>query len=83
MPTSPLDYRGRISIDPEVLVGKPVIRGTRIPVTLILNLIRHGYSFEQVIEDYPILTEDDIKAALAYAEARLNNEEGLNLAESA
>jgi len=75
--------RDRISINPEVLVGKPVIAGTRIPVTLILNLLRHGYSFEQVIEDYPILTEDDIKAALAYAEARLNDEEVQILAEPA
>lgn len=71
------EWEDRISINPDVLVGKPVIKGTRIPVSLILNLLAHGYDFEQIIEDYPILTREDIVAALTYAEARLEREESL------
>ena len=58
----------RISIDPKILVGKPVVRNTRIPVYLILNLIAHGYDFNRIIKAYPELTHQDIKAALQYAE---------------
>lgn len=65
-PSSP-DVQGRITVDPGILVGKPVVTGTRIPVYLILNLIAHGYDFAQIIEDYPCLQHDDIKAALLYA----------------
>jgi uncharacterized protein (DUF433 family) len=57
----------RIHRDPAILVGKPVIRGTRIPVSLILNYIEHGHTVEELIDDYPDLTEKDIEAALAYA----------------
>lgn len=70
-----IDFRHRIVVDPKILVGKPVIRGTRIPVSLILNLVAHGGSFSGVIEDYPILTIEDIRAAMLYAEARLDQEE--------
>ena len=45
--------------------------GTRIPVYLILNLLAHGYDFDRVIQAYPVLTREDIKAALRYAEARM------------
>jgi uncharacterized protein (DUF433 family) len=65
----------RVIRDPAILVGKPVIRGTRIPVSLILNLLAHDYTFAQIIEDYPQLTERDIKAAITYAGARLEREE--------
>jgi uncharacterized protein (DUF433 family) len=65
----------RIVVDPKVLVGKPVVKGTRIPVSLILNLLEHGYDFPRIREDYPILTDEDIKAAIAYAQARLNRED--------
>jgi uncharacterized protein (DUF433 family) len=57
-------YRRRVVVDPEILSGKPAIKGTRIPVTLVLNLIAHGYSFERIVEAYPVLTVEDIKAAL-------------------
>jgi uncharacterized protein (DUF433 family) len=51
------------------LSGKPVIAGTRIPVSLILNLLAHGYDVERVVQAYPTLTPDDVAAALMYAAA--------------
>jgi uncharacterized protein (DUF433 family) len=57
------------------MVGKPVVRGTRVPVSLILNLIAHGYSFERVIEEYPVLTVGDIQAAILYASDVLDHRE--------
>jgi uncharacterized protein (DUF433 family) len=65
----------RIATNPQVLVGKPVIRGTRIPVSLILNLIANGASFEEILADYPVLSSDDIKAALLFAGASLDSDE--------
>jgi uncharacterized protein (DUF433 family) len=55
---------GRITVNPKILSGKPVIKGTRIPVYLILELLSAGYDFKDIIEAYPNLTEDDIKAAV-------------------
>ena len=83
MAADPTRYRGRIVVDPAVLVGKPVIAGTRIPVSLILNLLAHGYDFDRIRAAYPVLSEADIIAALAYAEARLDREEVRVLAETA
>jgi len=66
----------RIQRDPTVMVGKPVIRGTRIAVDLILREISAGLSFAEIIDAYPRLTLADIQAALAYA-ADLVTQEGL------
>ena len=57
----------RISSDPDILHGKPCIKGTRIPVYLIVSLIAEGESIESIIKDYPSLTSEDIKAATHYA----------------
>jgi len=57
----------RISSDPDILHGKPCIKGTRIPVYLIVSLIAEGVSVEEIIKDYPSLTAEDIKAAVKYA----------------
>ena len=57
----------RIEINPKIMMGKPVIKGTRIPVYVILNLLAEGYDFNEIIEEYPDLTEKDILAALEYA----------------
>lgn len=65
----------RIEVNPNILLGKPVIAGTRIPVYLILNLLASGYSYERIMEAYPGLTREDIIAALTYAEQRMRYEE--------
>ncbi len=57
----------RIEIDPDVMVGKPVIRGTRITVELIVRRFADGYTLADILDDYPHLTEEDVHAALAYA----------------
>ncbi len=57
----------RIAIDPKVMVGKPVIRGTRVPVELIIKLVANGATDEVILRDYPQLRKRDIKAALLYA----------------
>jgi uncharacterized protein (DUF433 family) len=68
-----------IEINPQVLAGKPVIKGTRISVELILRMLSQGISVEEILEEYPHLTEEDIKAALAYAAESLAVEEVLPL----
>jgi uncharacterized protein (DUF433 family) len=57
----------RIIVDPDILAGKPVIRGTRLAVELILELLATGQSEQDVLEEYPGLTREDILACLAYA----------------
>jgi uncharacterized protein (DUF433 family) len=64
-----------ITIDPNVCHGKPCIRGTRIMVSNILNLLAHGATVEEVLLGYPKLTREDVHAALAYAEAVIEDEE--------
>ena len=58
----------RIDTNPKVLGGKPVIRGTRISVSLIVNFVAHGMSFQDIIDEYPQLTIDDLRAAVLLAE---------------
>ena len=62
-----MDWRDRISADSNVLVGKPVITGTRISVELVLDLLASGYTPEQIQRQYDHLTQEDIQACLAYA----------------
>jgi uncharacterized protein (DUF433 family) len=75
MTTKKPNYQERIIIDPHILVGKPVIKGTRIPVSLILNLLAHGYDFTRIRAAYPSLSDADIQAAIQYSEARMDREE--------
>jgi uncharacterized protein (DUF433 family) len=65
----------RIEVNPDILMGKPVIAGTRVPVYLILNLLASGYDRERILEAYPGLVLEDIQAALWYAEQRMRYEE--------
>jgi uncharacterized protein (DUF433 family) len=75
-----LSTNDRIVCDPNILAGKPTIKGTRVPVSLILNLLANGYSFERVVEAYPYVHEVDLKAALLYAESHMNHGEARALA---
>ncbi len=65
----------RIAIDPNVMQGKPVVRGTRIPVELILRKLGAGMTAEEIIADHPRLGLDDIRAAQAFAADYLADEE--------
>lgn len=69
-----MDWRERITVDPQVLVGKPVIRGTRISVELVIDLLARGYAKEQILEQYDHITDADIQACLAYASETLRSE---------
>lgn len=65
----------RIAVNPKVMAGKPVIKGTRVPVEQVLRLLAQGITVEQVLEDYPHLTRDDVMAALLYAAKLAGREE--------
>jgi uncharacterized protein (DUF433 family) len=69
---APMD---RITMDPEILSGKPVIKGTRIPVYLVIELLANGMSEKEILLQYPTLIKADITAALVYASKCLENEE--------
>lgn len=69
------EHMDRIIIDPEVLSGKPVIKGTRIPVYLIIELLADGMTEKEILSQYPTLKKEDIKAALLYASKCIENEE--------
>ena len=69
----------RIETNPKVMMGKPVIRGTRIPVELILRKLSEGTSENDLLDAYPRLTPDDIKAAIGYAADTLAHEETILL----
>lgn len=62
-----IEYSDRISIDPKILSGKPVFKGTRIPISIVLQMLRDGATFQKIMEEYPRLTKDDIRAALDYS----------------
>ncbi|MBD3207699.1 DUF433 domain-containing protein [Candidatus Bathyarchaeota archaeon] len=68
------DWRERIVIDEEILSGKPVIKNTRISVEFILELLGNGWTYEQVLDNYPQLRRGDIEAALRYAAEVLQDE---------
>ena len=65
----------RISVDPEICHGKPCIKGTRIPVYLIIEMIEYGLTFKKIIDEYPHISEDDIRACLRYAKKLIEKEE--------
>jgi len=73
-----VELMDRITVNPEVAFGKPVIRGTRIAVQLIVKLLANGVTEEEILTDYyPDLVKEDIKAALLYASESLGYEEVL------
>jgi uncharacterized protein (DUF433 family) len=64
----------RITVDPKVLVGKPVIRGARLSVEFIIGLMADGWTEKDILENYPGVVAEDIKACLAYARDALSAE---------
>jgi uncharacterized protein (DUF433 family) len=66
----------RIMSDPKVLCGKPIVRGTRIPVSLILNFVANGMCTEEIRQEYPQLEDADIRAAIVFAE-KITDGEGV------
>jgi len=70
-----MEWRDRITSDPAVLVGKPVIKGTRISVELILGWLANGWTYEQILDSYPHINREDILAALAFAEEMMRDEQ--------
>jgi uncharacterized protein (DUF433 family) len=69
-----MDWKDRIVVDANVLVGKPVIKGTRIAVEFLLELLAEGWTHDQILKSYPHLTGEDIQAALHYAVETLKEE---------
>jgi uncharacterized protein (DUF433 family) len=69
-----MDWRDHITVDPQILVGKPVVKGTRISVELVIDLLAAGWTQQQILDSYPTLKADDVRACLAYASEILHSE---------
>ncbi len=69
-----MTWQDRITVDSKILVGKPVIKGTRIAVEFVVDLLGRGWTAEQVLHEYDHLTPEDIQACLAYASEILKSE---------
>ena len=68
------EWKKRITVDPEILAGKPIIKGTRISVEFILDLLANGWTTENILKNYPQLKREDIFAVLKYATEILTEE---------
>lgn len=69
-----MTWQERIVLDPEILVGKPVVKGTRLSVEFIVELLALGWSEDTLLDNYPGLTREDVRACLGYASAALRDE---------
>ncbi len=69
-----MGWQDRIAVDPNVLVGKPIIKGTRISVEFVIDLLARGWTSEQVLREYDHLSPEDIQACLSYASELLKSE---------
>lgn len=69
-----MDWQERIEIDPGILVGKPIVRGTRLAVEFIIDLLAQGWTEAEILRNYPGLTREDVQACLGYASATLQAE---------
>jgi len=68
-------YFDRIAVDPEVMIGKPVFKGTRIPIYIVLDLIGDGVSEDEIIRIYPNLSKEDMRAAVKFASQTIDRRE--------
>lgn len=73
-----MDWQERIVIDPEILVGKPVIKGTRLAVEFVIELLSQGWSQQEILENYPGITEEDILACLRVRDRSFAFRKGLS-----
>ena len=69
------NYKGKIESNPDIMLGKPVIKGTRITVELILKRLSEGASMDEILEGYPNIAKDDILACLSYSADVIGEEE--------
>ena len=69
-----MNWEDRITIDPRVLTGKPVVRGTRLAVEFVVELLSEGWSEQQILDNYPGLSHEDLLACLRYASEVLKSE---------
>lgn len=69
-----MDQQARVILDPDILAGKPIIRGTRLAVEWIIDLLAQGWTTEDILDNYPGLSLEDIQACLSYASAVLKAE---------
>ncbi len=69
-----IQWQDRITVDPNVMFGKPVIKGTRIPVELILEKLANGETYDQLLKSYPRIKKEDISACLFYAQYSIKND---------
>ncbi len=69
-----MDWRSRITLNPDILVGKPIIKDTRLAVEFIIDLLAQGWTTDEILRNYPGLTLEDIQACLSYASAALRAE---------
>lgn len=70
-----MNWKDRIVADPEVLAGKPLVKGTRLSVDFILSLFAQGWTEQQIIENYPQIDMEDLKAVFAFAQTCLAEED--------
>ena len=69
-----MDIMERIEVDPEIMAGKPVVKGTRIPVYVVLQMFEEEASIDDVLEAYPDLEKEDVRACIRYATKRVKRE---------
>jgi uncharacterized protein (DUF433 family) len=74
MEDATLDWQERIVIDPDILAGKPIVRGTRLAVEFIIDLLAQGWTEAELLRNYPGLAHEDVQACLGYASATLKAE---------
>lgn len=75
-----MEWQDRITTDPAVLVGKPAIRGTRLSVELLLDFLAGGWTPDEILQDYPDLCAEDLRAVYAYAADAVRREQTRPLA---
>lgn len=70
-----MDWRQRVVVDPKILVGKPIVRGTRLSVEFIVGLFAQGWTLQQVLDNHPGLTPEDVQACFGYTGEVLQSEQ--------